>query len=376
MTAALLATILSVGHQPPVEAALPLDAVVRRHGEGFVAGKPHLAVVVAVTTPAGRRTWGFGSFDRGGPHARPDSETLYEIGSITKTFTGTLLADLVRNGTVALDDPVRKHLPTDWRLPTRDGRDISLLHLATHTSSLPRMPPGFGPFLLFTGTTNDPYSKYTADSLRLTLSQVELDRPIGSRFEYSNLAMGLLGQAAAHAAATDVDGLFADRLLRPLHLDDTAFDVAEADLGRLAPPFEADGAAAHSWHFDCLKACGGLRSNANDLLTYAEAALGRTDTPLRPAFDLAMQPWRQVCEAERSVGLGWFTEPMHLPDESAARRGRLVWHGGGTGGYRTFLGLLPERGSALVILSNSAADVDPHLTRPLLLGLVREVDRR
>ena len=368
----------------PIEAERPqeassLDAIVRRVGARFVEGHPERAVVVAVTTPRGRRVWGFGSIDRGGVRTPPDGHTLYEIGSVTKTFTGTLLADLAREGIVHIDDPVRKHLPDGWPMPTRDGREITLLHLTTHTSSLPRMPPGFGAFLLLTLAPNDPYANYREENLRLTLSQVELDRPIGSRLEYSNLGVGLLGVALANAAdAESVEALFESRIARPLGLTDTAFESAD---DRLAPPFTAEGSTAHTWRFDCLKACGGLRSTADDMLTYAEAAaVGRSDTPLRAAFERAAQPWRQTCDGDQAIGFGWYTQPLGVdetskpesPDGGPRTPARLVWHGGATGGYRAFLGLLPEHGSAVVVLSNSTAAVDPALTWPTIRAIVRE----
>lgn len=377
MNALFLSALVAALPSPSVEAPLPLDAFVRRHAERFVADKPHLAVVIAISTPLGRRVWGFGGIEHDGRRVPPDGRTLYEIGSITKTFTGTLLADLVGDGTVALDDPVRKYLPPDWTVPTRDGRDITLLHLTTHTSSLPRMPPGILPLVIFAGTSQDPYAGYGRENLRLTLWQMELSRPIGSKYEYSNLGVGLLGDTLARVAGEpDAAPLFQKRLLAPLGLSDTTFEPTEEQLARLAPPFQANGWKAYNWHFDCLKSCGGLLSTADDLLTYAEAALGRTDTPLKPAFELATQPWRQTCEGERSVGLGWFTQPLEEGDGSPVSPGRLIWHGGGTGGYRTFIGLLPERDTAVVILSNSAEAVDPVLVSPVVGAVMREQPRR
>jgi D-alanyl-D-alanine-carboxypeptidase/D-alanyl-D-alanine-endopeptidase len=374
MYAALTLLFVPLAATPPVEAPKPLDAIVRRHGEAFVADKPHLAVVIGVTTPQEQRVWGFGTIEREGRRTVPNGRTLYEIGSITKTMTGTLLADLVCNEQLQLDDRVQNELPSDWTMPRHHGRDISFLHLATHTSSLPRMPPGFQPFLVLTGTVNDPYAAYREENLRLSLSQIELSRPIGSRFEYSNLAMGLLGIALARAASEpDAQSLFQNRLLTPLGLDDTTFTPRDDQLARLAPPFKNDGSAGHSWHFDCLRTCGGLRSTADDLLRYAEAAMGRIDSPLRPAFDLATEAWQQTCEGERAIGLGWFVQPIPLPRGFAApRQGRLLWHGGATGGYRAFLGVIPEAGCAVVVLSNSTLAVDPTLTWPVIHAVLRE----
>lgn len=374
MSLSIASALLFLAPSAAVEAPTPLDAIVRKHGEAFIADKPHAALVIAVTTPAGRRTWGFGGIERGAQRNAPDARTLYEIGSITKTFTATILADLAAKGTVKLDDPVRLYLPADWSIPTRDQRDISLLHLATHTSSLPRMPPSYGPFLLLTGTSDDPYSKYRDENLRLTLSQVELRRPIGSHHEYSNLGMGLLGWTLARAANEEsIDALFADRAIKPLGLADTTFAPSDEQRSRLAPPFTSSGDPGHEWTFDCLKACGGLRSSADDLMTYAEAALGRTETSLRPAFDLAIQRWRDTCEGEQAVGLAWFLQPMPSPRGGLTR---LVWHGGATGSYRAFLGLLPEAGSAVVVLSNTNDAIDPNLTWPVMRATLREQMRR
>lgn len=358
----------------PVEAPLPVEVVARRHGEAFVADKPFLATVIGVTTPAGRCVWGFGGIECDGKRIPPDGKTLYEIASITKTMTGTLFADAVRRGSVRVDDPVVSQLPDEWVMPTLADRQISFLHLTTHTSSLPRMPPGFTPFLVLTASLNDPYSRYEDENLRTTLSQVELERPIGSRYEYSNLGAGLLGRALAFAAHEEsTASLFENRLLDPLGMHDTCFDPTDEQLARLAPPFKADGEPAHTWHFASLKACGGLRSTADDMLLYAEAALGRTETPLKPAFEMAMQPWRQICEGERAIGFGWFVQPTNLASvpDGRKREGQLIWHSGATGGYRSFLGLMPEWGCAIVVLSNGTESVDPALTWPVMKAMAR-----
>ena len=372
MNALVVAALLASASTPPVEAPYPLDAVVRRYGESFVAGKPYLATVIAISTPAGRRVWGFGGIERDGQRVAPDGDTLYEIGSITKTFTGTLLADLADEGKVSLDDPVRKYLPEDWSIPRRDGREITLLQLATHSSSLPRMPPGFLTHTVLTLSVNDPYSEYRANDLAYALGQIELEQPIGSQVAYSNLGVGLLGFALARAdGRSNIDELFDSRLLTPLGLDDTTFTLSDEQRTRLAPPFSETGWPANTWHFDCLKACGGLRSTADDLLTYAEAVFAGGDAPLQPAFQLAMQPFRPTCEAERAIGLGWIVQPLRVP--RGQPECRLIWHNGGTGGYAAFLGLLPERRSAIVVLSNSTGAVDPVLTKPVVTALLREL---
>ena len=365
MSSYLLLGIAACAMSAPVEAPLPTAAVVAQHLARFRVGHSERVVVVGVTTRHGRAVWSVGEVD-----GRPaDGRTLFEIGSLTKSFTGLLLADMVRSGTVALDDPLGQHLPADWQTPTRDGRQITLLHLATHTSSLPRMPPGILALNLLTGSLDNPYAHYTEGNLKWTLAHVALVQPIGSEFAYSNLGFGTLGVALTHAAdAPDLPTLFEQHLLRPLDLSDTTFAPTPRQRQRLAPPHRAAGEATAEWTFDALTACGGLRSTTGDLLTYAEAALDRRPTSLRPAFHTAMQPWRQTCEGQRFAGLGWFVQPWPLETGGTTP---MVWHGGGTGGYRAFLALLPERDIGIVILSSSDADIDPQLTGPLLRQLLR-----
>src|SRR5579885_1869070 len=133
--------------------AAPDRAAIDELVQAFLKDKPDLALVVGVTGPSGHQVFGYGEAAFEGKKQVPGTATLFEIGSVTKVFTGTLLADQVLRGTVRLDDPVQKYLPENLVVPRRDDREISLLHLATHTSSLPREPPFMGFFAL---TTKDP----------------------------------------------------------------------------------------------------------------------------------------------------------------------------------------------------------------------------
>src|SRR6476661_10935930 len=123
---------------------LLLLAVLEKHAAPIVKDKKYATVVVGVLDGDKEQVFGFGECNG----RAPDRDSVYEIGSVTKVFTGILLADRVKAGVVKLDDPVQKHLPDGWTMPRRDDRDITLLHLATHTSGLPRMPDGFLPFAL------------------------------------------------------------------------------------------------------------------------------------------------------------------------------------------------------------------------------------
>src|SRR5580693_9015577 len=148
----------------------------------------HAGIVVGILRGGDQWVAGYGSFDAG--QQPPDEDAIFDIGSVTKVFTTLVLVEMVLRGEVALDDPAQKHLPSTLQMPKWRGQEITLFHLATHTSSLPRLPRNLWK------TVKDlanPYANYQVSDMYEFLSGYKLKRPIGSRVEYSNLGMGLLG---------------------------------------------------------------------------------------------------------------------------------------------------------------------------------------
>src|SRR5687768_15042206 len=161
------------------------------------------------------------SWGSGGPNARPvGSRSVFEIGSITKVFTGILLADMVERGEVSLSDPVARYLPEGVKVPSRNGREITLLDLATHHSSLPRMPGNLPQ------DPSNPYPPYAMEEMYAFLAQHELRRDIGAEFEYSNMGVALLGEALARRAGGTWDEVVRERVLEPLEMRMTSTVVA------------------------------------------------------------------------------------------------------------------------------------------------------
>jgi len=188
----LLLAAIALRAQAPTDAeirAMLMERIDKMHQNvGMAAG---------IVDANGRRFVSYGNFSVKDP--RPvGNDTVFGIGSTTKVFTSTLLADMVQRGEVSLDDPVAKYLPADVKIPQRDGRQITLIDQATHTSGLPRMPANFAP-----QDSGNPYSDCTLANLFQFLSSYELTRDIGSKFEYSNMGVALPGQALAHRAGMD-----------------------------------------------------------------------------------------------------------------------------------------------------------------------------
>lgn len=340
-----------VGAQQPAASA---DSAIYSIIKTRVDGKLATGIVVGVLEPDGRRR--IVSYGASGT-ARPlDGNSVFEIGSITKTFTAILLADMAAKGELALDDPVAKFLPATVTVPSRNGRAITLLDLATQQSGLPRMPTNFSP-----KDATNPFADYDASKLYAFLSSYALPRDVGAQYEYSNVGVGLLGHVLALRAGTDYETLVRRRLLDPLGMSDTRVTLTPALRERLALGHDPAGVVVPNWDLDALAGAGALRSTVNDMLTYIAANIAAdadsTRGPLAPAMHTSHTQRRLAGSSAMGIGLAWHVR-------TSPTNNTIVWHNGGTGGYRTFSGYDPRSRRGVVVLTNSnisADDIGFHL---------------
>jgi D-alanyl-D-alanine-carboxypeptidase/D-alanyl-D-alanine-endopeptidase len=344
---ALAAAVLSAGWAPHAAAQAPAAAVsnfpsdedLRVMLRYLVEDGETPGIVFGILEPDGStRILHEGSAGEG---ARPlGPRTVFEIGSINKTFTGTILADMANKGEVALDDPVQKYLPDSVRVPTRNGRQITLLDLATHRSGLPRMPSNFIP-----ARTGNPYASYDLATIYAFLNGHELRRDIGAEFEYSNLGVGLLGHALGRAAGKEYRELVRERILEPLGMRSTSY-FREGDVGAWhAQGYTERGDAAPFWDAgEAIAGAGGLRSSMEDMMIYLRAQLSPPDNDLGRAIRRAQQVHHRFASGE-TFGLNW---AIRTPDGRT-----VISHGGGTGGFNTTIAFDPERRTGFVMLTNT-----------------------
>ena len=302
-----------------------------------------VGMVVGVITPEGRRIVTYGRLAQGDPRVL-SGDTIFEIGSATKVFTSLLLAGMVQHGQVALDDPASKYLPKTVKMPERNGRSITLVDLATHTSGLPRLPGNMKP-----KDPGNPYADYTVDQLYQFLSSYELKRDIGSQYEYSNLGGGLLGHVLALRAGTDYESLVISRICDPLEMKSTRITLTPEMKTRLAVGHNAGMQPVENWDLPTLAGAGALRSTANDLLNFLAANLGYSKSPLAPAMAAMLKTRRPTGQAGLEVALGW-----HVFTGNGKE---IIWHNGGTGGYRSFMGYDPAARIAVAALSSAETDI-------------------
>ena len=337
---------------------MPSDADIRQILVDRVdAQHQSVGIVVGVIGPEGRRVIAYGHLEKGDSRAL-DGNTVFEIGSVTKVFTSLLLADMVQRGEVKLDDPVAKYLPANVKMPDRNGKAITLIDLATHTSGLPPLPANFNP-----KDPTNPYADYSVDQLYQFLSSYQLTRDIGSQYQYSNLGGGLLGHVLARRAGTDYETLVRSRICDPQGMKDTRITLTAEMRARLAIGHNQGLEPVANWDLPTLAGAGALRSTANDMLTFVAANLGYVKSPLAPAMAAMLQVRRPTDRPGLEVALGW-----HV---STANGKEIVWHNGGTGGYRSYVGFDRDTRIGVVALSNTAtmAGVDD-IGRHLLDGSV------
>lgn len=293
--------------------------------------------VVGLIDRNGPRVYGFGKIGDAPDAKTADGSTIFEIGSITKTFTGLLLAHLSNRQQLALDDPVSKFLPDTVKLPETD-QPITLLRLATHHSGLPRMPSNFAP-----RDPANPYLDYDAAPMYEALAVAKVHST--DQYEYSNLAYGLLGHAMERRLDLRYETFLQRRILRHLGMNSTLVTLGEAEKARLAPPFDADLFPSRTWEFQAMAGAGAIRSTADDMLKYLGAQAGLHDTlpnDLGQAIAMSHQP-RDSGPGEMKMGLGW-----HITKD-----GKL-FHNGQTGGYHAFAMVDPAAKRGVVVLCNTA----------------------
>ena len=342
--------------QSPGTSGLASDSEIQKIlAERVDTYRQSVGVVVGVIEPSGRRivTYGRTSANATTPL---NGDTLFEIGSMTKVFTSLLLAEAVQRGEVVLTYPIWRYLPASVKVPER-GRAITLQDLSTHSSGLPRMPGNMKP-----RDPENPFADYSVDQLYQFLSTYQLTRDVGAMYEYSNLGAGLLGHILALRAGMDYESLVKTRITGPLGMTSTAITLTPPMQARLAPGHDRTLQPTKNWDLTSLAGAGALRSSANDMLAFLAAEMGYTQSALAPAMKAMLQPRRPAAGPPGlEVGLAW-----HL---LTANGKTIVWHNGGTGGYRTYFGFDPEARTGVVVLMNASSlagpdDIGRHILDP------------
>jgi serine-type D-Ala-D-Ala carboxypeptidase/endopeptidase len=310
----------------------------------LIVNKSKAAIVVGFVDPNGTRIFSFGNMSKS--HNVPVNEnSLFDIGSITKTFTTLLLADMVEQGEVSLTDPIEKYLPTSVKVPEFNGTKITLADLATHTSGLPFLPSNIWVNNVVGGTIN---SNYTASQMYAALSNFTLTREPGSKFQYSDFGLGLLGYILSLKAGVPYEQLVKDRILNILGMNNTKITLSQNDIKNRFPVGHYNGKEINTPVIpEVIEGAGAFRSTASDLLKYVSANLGLIHTKLDAAIQLQhlirhpAAPENPMNYSEY-VALGWRVL-TNFGTETLA-------HTGAINGWTAFVGLTPTKQDGVVLL--------------------------
>ena len=332
----------------PTPPSVPASETGRYRDQVEAQVKPFLeaelvsSLVVGLYDAGKTEVYGFG---RGPNNAPPDGTTLFDLGPVTKVYTGLLLADAVQRREVLLDTPIAELLPPGVTVPIRDKVAITLKHLAVHSSGLPSLPPS----VAARRNDADPFGHYPEDGLYNDLIQTELVSTPGTRVNDSPYGSGLLGFALGRKIGGGFGKALTERVLRPLELKDTMLVVPPALAARRATGTNDDLAATPAWTFDALAGAGGVWSTARDQLLLIDAELDAAEggtRPLRRAMKLSQEP--ELDRTGQNEGLGWLIDT-----------GGRYWQNGTSGGFHAFIGFDPKTKHGVVVLkSTTTALVD------------------
>ncbi|MDN4164487.1 beta-lactamase family protein [Cytophagales bacterium LB-30] len=258
---------------------------------------------------------------------------VFEIGSVTKVFTSTVLAALVKNGEIKLTDTINAFYPFDFK----DNIKITFESLANHTSGVARLPEN-----LDLSNTDNPYEKYGAKEIEEYLkNSLSINSDPSKSYTYSNLGTGLLGYTLGISQKTTFQDLVQKHVFEKYDMNSSF--TSSKNLGNLlVKGMDNQGKAVSNWEFDVLFGCGGILSTTEDLAKFVLAHFDSSNKDL----ELTRKPTFEIGK-DFKIGLGW-----HILKSKNGNN--LYWHNGGTGGYSSSLTMDVENKRAVIILSNVA----------------------
>jgi D-alanyl-D-alanine-carboxypeptidase/D-alanyl-D-alanine-endopeptidase len=329
----------------PLQSAFPSDADIQRIvDDRVVTYRDAVGLIVGVVDPTGRRFFARGPAQTGNDDP-VDGNTIFEIGGITKAFTGLLVADMAHRGELSLNDPAVKYLPPGTVLPVRGPRPMSVLDLATHTAGFPKMPAN-----VVVTDFNNPNAEMTLGQFLKSAGAYELTRDVGTGYEYSDAGYDLLGLIAANVGHIDFETLLKSRIFGPLRMTNTRIAPSLEEKDHMSAGYDQHLTPVPHSRIPTLLGAVGMRSTANDLLNFVAANAGVTPSPLAPAMADMLKVLRPTQYDARKVAVGWHVVTVHGID--------IVFANGQTEGFRAFIGFAPKTHAGVVVLSNAANTID------------------
>lgn len=280
---------------------------------------------------------------------RPDAETAFQIGSVSKILTALLLQRLCDEGIVSMDATLGELLGKSMAL-SPSVRSVTLRQLVTHTSGFPRVPRSLSDKIKEAEGDDknlmlDPYSYLGPRYIFDYLKTAEGKRKAG-RFVYSNYGMGLLAHVLEVVTGDDYESMVREKVLLPLGMHHTAITLSPELRATLAQGYNAKGLPTRAWTFAALGGAGAYSSTTEDLTTFIQASLAESGL----ASQLLLKMNKRQFKGD--TGTGWI-QPSYI--DRFVGNHSVVWHNGMVGGYASYLAIDKKAGTGIVVLTNQAS---------------------
>jgi len=297
-------------------------------------------MVVGVIDKDGTYVYGFKETKKGNEQ-KPTANTVWEIGSISKVFTASLLSIMVMEGTLTYDTPADQYL--DELSLKRNGKQITVGQLVSHTAGLPKLPFNFG---ANESSKSDPYANYSKTDLLEFLSTFNFEL-VKEEYQYSHVGFALLALVLESAGGAPFHQLVEDKLLKPLDMTDTRIELTAEQAGRMAQGYSLLGQPATPWNFQIFAGSIGYKSTATDLLKLLAVFLEDTHLDLGKTLGSTLKE-----SAQTSIKRVWMAQGWHI-FKPKKRFHNVYAHSGVTDGFRAYIGFVKESHTATVVLTNT-----------------------
>lgn len=357
-----------------------IEEIIKNH---VTSGKSP-GISVGIINESGIQTFNYGEIKKKS-NIEPTTDTVFEIGSITKPFVTILAAQLQQEGLLSLDDPITKFLPQIKFNSDIARKKITLHHLITHTADLPNTLPlrTIIPYLIKLSIRKkhpyNPFSNYSKEEFYEYLGKRKIKRVPGTVWSYSNYGYALLGHVLEQVTNSSFEELVKNRICKPLGMKDTGINLLNSHKGKMATGYTSLGVESNFWSSPSMEGMISLRSTVNDLLKFTGANLGLSKSNLSPILEYCLStkinpsitPFMKYYPKYvyglpvTTFRLGWFVFDLGNND--------FIGHDGGTEGFSSFLIMNPENKSGVVILTNK---LNPRHVHKLGMSLIKEMNKK
>ncbi|GAB4027539.1 serine hydrolase domain-containing protein [Spirosoma gilvum] len=348
----------------PLETSV--DSLVEQAAQQFMRMPQAVGLSIGIVKDGQPFVYNYGTIERG-RHQLPTSQTVYPIASITKTFTGALLAQAVVDGKVKLDDDVRIYLTGDYPNLAYQGHPIRLVHLLNHRSGLPFLLPNKPEAF---SNTNTPASAVAMELMRpysradfyADLRQVTLDTIPGVAFKYSNTGAQLLGYILERIYGQSFEQLIQQKLAQPLAMNDTKITLPTSAQTRVAKGYNCEGILMPDSP-DELQAAGALKSTVADMLNYVQWHIAEQTHTAK----LTHQPtWTNG--GQYASGLNW--------QMLKSAGNRVIWQDGNIPGFSSLCANYPEQKLGIIVFANECDRTTASRIKALTNQIIKQLDGR